>query len=148
MPGLGTIQNFPDLGIEITQAIGLEVVSQDRKREMPWQVTGRFLAKDAPPSRPESPEVEIAQMRDLLRNGNHSRAAAGAPAAHLHHAAPLTFLLTGAATALPSVRCQSAFDWDPLSASKRDPFDRRALLVALGSSELVGVAETARARVV
>ncbi|MGX1009147.1 hypothetical protein AB7M69_003504 [Bradyrhizobium japonicum] len=44
--------------------------------------------------------------------------------------------------------CQSAFDWDPLSASKRDPFDRRALLVALGSSELVGVAETARARVV
>jgi hypothetical protein len=43
-------------------------------------------------------------MRDLLRNGNHSRAAAGAPAAHLHHAAPLTFLLTGAATALPSVR--------------------------------------------
>ncbi|MEY9740647.1 hypothetical protein ABIF65_000021 [Bradyrhizobium japonicum] len=45
-------------------------------------------------------------------------------------------------------KCQSAFDWDPLSASKRDPFDRRALLVALGSSELVGVAETARARVV
>ncbi|MDI2077763.1 hypothetical protein, partial [Bradyrhizobium sp. Mp27] len=37
-------------------------------------------------------------------------------------------------------RCQSAFDWDPLSASKRAPFDRRALLVALGSSELVGVA--------
>ncbi|WP_346658380.1 ABC transporter substrate-binding protein, partial [Bradyrhizobium sp. 147] len=33
--------------------------------------------------------------------------------------------------------CQSAFDWDPLSASKRDPFDRRALLGALGSSELV-----------
>ncbi|MGY3696100.1 chemotaxis response regulator CheB [Bradyrhizobium sp. USDA 3240] len=49
---------------------------------------------------------------------------------------------------LGAVDCQSAFDWDPLSASKRDPFDRRALLVALGSSELVGVAETARARVV
>jgi hypothetical protein len=48
----------------------------------------------------------------------------------------------------PTVGCQSAFDWDPLSASKRDPFDRRALLVALGSLELVGVAETARARVV
>ncbi|MGY0575770.1 IS3 family transposase [Bradyrhizobium sp. RDM12] len=31
---------------------------------------------------------------------------------------------------------------------QRDPFERRALLVALGSSELVGVAETARARVV
>ncbi|WP_247542799.1 hypothetical protein, partial [Bradyrhizobium sp. 146] len=36
----------------------------------------------------------------------------------------------------PIPQCQSAFDWDPLSASKRDPFDRRALLVALGSSEL------------
>jgi len=35
----------------------------------------------------------------------------------------------------------------PLSASKRDPFDRRVLLVALAASELVGVAETARARV-
>ena len=46
------------------------------------------------------------------------------------------------------VDCQSALEWDPLSASKRDPFDRRVLLVALASSELVGVAETARARVV
>ena len=36
--------------------------------------------------------------------------------------------------------CQSALKWDPLSASKRDPFDRRVLLVALASSELVGVA--------
>jgi hypothetical protein len=32
---LGTIQNLPDFGIEIAQAVGLEVVSQDRKREMP-----------------------------------------------------------------------------------------------------------------
>ncbi|WP_247495115.1 hypothetical protein, partial [Bradyrhizobium sp. 164] len=38
---------------------------------------------------------------------------------------------------LKAICCQSAFDWDPLSASKRDPFDRRALLGALGSSELV-----------
>jgi hypothetical protein len=44
--------------------------------------------------------------------------------------------------------CQSALEWDPLSASKRDPFDRRVLLVALAASELAGVAETARARVV
>ncbi|MBB4383242.1 hypothetical protein, partial [Bradyrhizobium sp. SBR1B] len=32
--------------------------------------------------------------------------------------------------------CQSALDWDPRSASKGDPFDRRVLPVALGSSEL------------
>ena len=44
--------------------------------------------------------------------------------------------------------CQSALERDPLSASKRDPFERRVLAVALALSELVGVAETARARVV
>ena len=46
------------------------------------------------------------------------------------------------------VACQSALDWDPLSASKRDPFERRVRPVALASSELAGVAETVRARVV
>lgn len=46
------------------------------------------------------------------------------------------------------MRCQSALDWDPLSASKRDPFERRVLPVALAASELAGVAETVRARVV
>jgi hypothetical protein len=44
--------------------------------------------------------------------------------------------------------CQTALERDPLSASKRDPFDRRARAVALAPSELVGVAETARARLV
>lgn len=43
--------------------------------------------------------------------------------------------------------CQSALDWDLRSASKRPPFDRRILLVALGSSELAGIAEASRARV-
>ena len=46
------------------------------------------------------------------------------------------------------VVCQSAPERDPRSASKRDPFERRVLAVALAPSELVGVAETARARVV
>ena len=44
--------------------------------------------------------------------------------------------------------CQSAPERDPRSASKRDPFERRVLAVALAPSELVGVAETGRARVV
>jgi adenine-specific DNA-methyltransferase len=43
--------------------------------------------------------------------------------------------------------CQSAPKFDPVSASNFDPFERRVLAVALGSSELVGVAETSRARV-
>ena len=45
-----------------------------------------------------------------------------------------------------SLGCQSALDRDPRSASKRDPLERRVLAVALAPSELVGVAETARAR--
>ena len=44
--------------------------------------------------------------------------------------------------------CQSAADRDPVSASKRDPLWRRVRTVALAPSELVGVAETVRARVV
>jgi hypothetical protein len=43
--------------------------------------------------------------------------------------------------------CQSAFKFDPRSASNFDPLDRRVRAVALAPSELVGVAETARARV-
>src|SRR5262249_31142526 len=42
--------------------------------------------------------------------------------------------------------CQSALNWAPRSACKRDPFERRVLAVALAPSELAGVAETARAR--
>ena len=42
--------------------------------------------------------------------------------------------------------CQSAFKLDPGSASNFDPFGRRVLAVALAPSELVGVAETVRAR--
>lgn len=42
--------------------------------------------------------------------------------------------------------CQSAFKFDPVSASNFDPFERRALTVALASSELAGVAEAWRAR--
>jgi transposase len=44
--------------------------------------------------------------------------------------------------------CQSASNIDPRSASNFDPLERRVLAVALAPSELVGVAETARARIV
>jgi hypothetical protein len=44
--------------------------------------------------------------------------------------------------------CQSASKFDPRSAANFDPLVRRVLAVALAPSELVGVAETARARVV
>jgi hypothetical protein len=43
------------------------------------------------------------------------------------------------------VICQSASKFDPLSASNFDPLWRRVLAVAIAPSEVVGVAETARA---
>lgn len=44
-------------------------------------------------------------------------------------------------------KCQSAFKFDPVSASNFDPLERLGLAVALVSSELAGIAETRRARV-
>src|SRR4051812_38131133 len=46
------------------------------------------------------------------------------------------------------VDCQSASKFDPRSASNFDPLERRVRAAVLAPSELVGVAETARARVV
>src|SRR4029079_10070414 len=42
--------------------------------------------------------------------------------------------------------CQSAFKFDPVSASNFDPFERRVLTVALASSELARIAVTWPAR--
>jgi len=49
---------------------------------------------------------------------------------------------------LSSRNCRSASKTDPCSASNLGPFERRVLTVALAPLELVGVAETGRARVV
>jgi hypothetical protein len=46
-----------------------------------------------------------------------------------------------------AIECQSACKFAPSSASNFDPFGRRDLAVALVSSELVGIAEARRARV-
>jgi len=51
------------------------------------------------------------------------------------------------ATGRPLLGCQSAPNRDPGSASKRDPTFLRFERLALAPSELVGVAETTRARV-
>ena len=59
-----------------------------------------------------------------------------------------TFNVYGVPSSKVHQMCQSALEWDPLSAFKRDPFERRVLTVALAPSELVGVAETARVRAV
>ena len=53
----------------------------------------------------------------------------------------------GRGTTPDDPRCQSASKFDPRSASNFDPLERRVRVVAVAPSELVGVAETARARV-
>jgi hypothetical protein len=57
-----------------------------------------------------------------------------------------TFRLRSLPFALKANPCQSAFKFDPGSASNFDPFERRVLTGALASSELAGVAETWRRR--
>jgi hypothetical protein len=71
-------------------------------------------------------------------------------ASNLAAAAAARLLIAPRLLAQPVARgigCQSAFKFDPASASNFDPLGRRALAVALAPSELVGVAETGRARV-
>jgi len=55
-----------------------------------------------------------------------------------HHFSDMRFL---------QAPCLVADGWECQSASNFDPLDRRALAVALAPAELVGVAETGRARV-
>jgi type IV secretion system protein VirB11 len=55
-------------------------------------------------------------------------------------------IIVGEVRGAEALDCQSAFKFDPVSASNFDPFERRVLTIALASSELVGVAETWRAR--
>jgi transposase-like protein len=64
----------------------------------------------------------------------------------LHSTNPIE-RLNGEIKRRTEVVCQSACKFDPSSASNFDPFARRALLVALVSSELAGIAEARRARV-
>jgi hypothetical protein len=52
--------------IEIAKRISLQPVGEDAKQNMPWQVIRRFLSENDLPSSPQSPDIEIAQLRDLV----------------------------------------------------------------------------------
>jgi hypothetical protein len=68
-PGLSCIseiQHLPRLVVEITEAIGLNPISDDRKQQMPRQMYRRRIPKHTPPARSQALEVETAQMRDLV----------------------------------------------------------------------------------
>jgi hypothetical protein len=55
-------------GREIPQAIGLNPIGDDRKQQMPGQMTGRRSLEHALPPRAQTFEIETAQMHDLVLN--------------------------------------------------------------------------------
>jgi hypothetical protein len=110
-------------------------------------------------SPPGTPICDAASASYLLRGKEISPI--GLPDEEsLHHLrSPALSGRPSSVSAAPAVnakdRCQSASNFDPHSASSTDPrsassfdlLERRVRAVALAPSELVGVAETGRARV-
>src|SRR2546425_10760669 len=64
----GTIQQLPCLVVEIPEAISLNPIGDDRKQQMPRQMTWRWSLQHALPPRAQAFEIETAQMRDLVLN--------------------------------------------------------------------------------
>ena len=52
--------------IEIAEAISLEPIGHDCKQQMPRQMSRGWSPEDTLPARTQSPEIETAQMRDLV----------------------------------------------------------------------------------
>jgi hypothetical protein len=88
---------------------------------------------------------ELKRVEQLQRE--LARKAEGAYAAAAEHLAMAHRYACEEWNARQFLGCQSALNFDPVSASNFDPFARRGLRVALDSSELAGIAETRRARV-
>ena len=63
-----SIQHLPRCMIEVAEAISLEPIGDDRKQQVPRQMSRRWPLKHAQPASTKSTEVETAQMRDLVLN--------------------------------------------------------------------------------
>src|SRR5258705_8321740 len=61
-----SIQHLQRCVIEIAEAISLEPIGDDRKQQMPRQMRRGRSLEDTLPARAQSPEIETAQMRDLV----------------------------------------------------------------------------------
>jgi hypothetical protein len=66
--------------VEIAQSFGLQAIGNDAIEQMARQMVGRLAAKDRMPLGPQTMEIEIAQMRDLIlqfarRRGHDDQAA-------------------------------------------------------------------------
>src|SRR6516225_5884727 len=88
--GIGAIQNFSGLVVEVAKTIGLDPEGQDRKQQVPRQVRERRSLENALPPGAQSLEIEIAQMRDLVFYGCPRRRSDTVFASH--HITPLASL--------------------------------------------------------
>src|SRR6267378_1152378 len=61
----GSIQHLLGFMIQIAKTVGLDSIGDDRKQQMPRQMSRGRPPEDALPARAQSSEVETAQMRDL-----------------------------------------------------------------------------------
>src|SRR5258708_27978780 len=64
----GSIQQLPGLMVEVSEAIDLNPISDDRKQQVPRQMIGRWSLQHAVPPRAQTFEIETAQMHDLVLN--------------------------------------------------------------------------------
>jgi hypothetical protein len=54
--------------VEVSEAIDLNPIGDDRKQQVPRQMIGRWSLQHAPPPRAQTFEIETAQMHDLVLN--------------------------------------------------------------------------------
>jgi hypothetical protein len=59
--------------VEIAEAISLEPIGDDGKQQVPRQMSRGRPLKYASPACAQSPEIETAQMRDLVLNRRFGR---------------------------------------------------------------------------
>src|SRR5262249_41835526 len=72
-PPRSQLEQLKGLGIEVTKAIGLKPIGDDPKQQIAGKMFGGGLAKCVPPANPQSLEIEIAQLSDLLFDRNFRR---------------------------------------------------------------------------
>src|SRR5258705_1241356 len=90
-PRIGTIKQLSRLVVEVSEAICLDPIGDDRKHQMTGQMIGRWSLQHALPPRPQTFKVETAQMHDLVLNGRFGDSPKTAP----------IFWRTAAAIAMP-----------------------------------------------
>jgi hypothetical protein len=70
-----SIEHLPGRVVEITEAVRLKAIGDDRKKQVPGQMARGLSPENALPACAKSPKIETAQMRDLVLDGPFGGAA-------------------------------------------------------------------------